>query len=79
MCPLLDSEIFRYRLTFEEWPASHPDDTEITRPYNGPIFDLRLFYRKIFSEEEFEIPETEDFAAANLAAQQMKHLSLKER
>ena len=54
MNPLIDSNIFRYRINFEEWPNSHLDNTTLLNAYNGSIFDLRHRYTEIFPELEEE-------------------------
>ena len=60
MAPLLNSQIFSYQFDYDEWPATHTDESFYMRSYNDSIFDLRKKYRKIFWEDHFEIKNEED-------------------
>lgn len=57
---MLNSDIFRFRIIFEEWPSQHVSETEVIKPYNGSLFDLRLRYNEIFFEQEFQLEGDED-------------------
>ena len=46
---LLDSDVFRFPLKFDEWPTVYPGE-EIYKPYNGSIFELRDRYLEVFGE-----------------------------
>ena len=48
--PILRSKIFRFEFYFEEWPSSSIDNTEIMKPYNGTVFELRRHYKTMFHE-----------------------------
>ena len=52
---LFESNIFSHVFDFDEWPSTHTDDSEMTRPYNGSIFDLRSSYKEVFHEDRFKI------------------------
>ena len=41
MVDLLKSDVFNFTFDFDEWPSSHFDDTDVSKPYNESIFDIR--------------------------------------
>ena len=53
---LLDSEIFRYKIDFEEWPETHTNRTYCLRPFNTNIFELRHQYTAIFEDIGYHNP-----------------------
>ena len=55
VCPLIDSKIFAQEFDFDDWPATHTEEDEISRPYNGSLFDLRYCYRQVFPEEKYAV------------------------
>ena len=60
VCPLIDSKIFSLEFDYDDWPATHTEEDECIRPYNGSIFDLRYGYRIVFPEEKFAVPSFEE-------------------
>ena len=54
---LFSSQVFCYTFDYDEWPSTHTDKNNYTRPYNGSIFELRHNYRKIFHEDKFDVPD----------------------
>lgn len=38
---LMCSHAFEYEFEFDEWPSTHPDDSDLKKAYNGSIFNLR--------------------------------------
>jgi hypothetical protein len=50
---LLDSSVFVCDLNYEEWPSTHYNQTECTRPYVGNIFYLSNKYQEVFPEDEY--------------------------
>jgi hypothetical protein len=57
---LLKSDIFRFDFDFDEWPGTHPNDSDQSRPYNESIFNIRQHYSTVFPEPEFEEATNED-------------------
>ena len=55
--PLLESNVFRYKINFEEWPNSHSCNEVCTKAYTDNFFNLRESYREVFHEDEFEIDD----------------------
>ena len=51
---LLGSEIFCYKIKFEEWPVTCEDENDLIMPYNGSIFDIRHSYKKVFANVQKE-------------------------
>ena len=41
ICGLLGSDIFAFKIDYDEWPGSHEDDGSAAVPYNGSYFNLR--------------------------------------
>jgi hypothetical protein len=54
MVGLLKSDVFNFAFDYDEWPSSHFDDTDVSKPYNGSIFDIRSrkTYKSLFPEIE---------------------------
>mgnify|MGYP006893254200 CR=1 FL=1 len=50
---LLQSNVFSYSFDFDEWPSSHNNSDEISRPYNENMFMLRKHYKIVFPEEDY--------------------------
>ena len=47
---LLDSNVFQYKLDFDEWPYAHTKCVKVIESYNGSLFNLRHKYLKVFPE-----------------------------
>lgn len=58
MVELLNSNVFNYSFDFDEWPSSHFDDSDVSKPYNGSVFDIR--YKKTYTDLFPEIEEMKD-------------------
>lgn len=58
MVELLNSEIFNFSFDFDDWPSSHYNDSEVSKPYNGSVFDIR--YKKTYTDLFPEIEEMGD-------------------
>jgi hypothetical protein len=50
----MESNVFHYVFDFDEWPSSHTNKQNISRPYHGSLLKLRLEYKNIFPEKEFQ-------------------------
>ena len=57
---ILASDIFLKTFDFDEWPSVHADDTCCIRPYNRSLFNIRMFYKEVFPEEEFKPMDEEE-------------------
>jgi len=58
LAPLMDSNIFKFRIDFDTWPSNHTNDEATCRAYSHNLFYLRNHYEDVYPEEEFE-PITE--------------------
>ena len=47
---ILHSNIVFEKFDFDEWPSSHVNPKKVIAPYNGSIYNLRQYYKEIFSE-----------------------------
>jgi len=52
MVELMKSNVFNFTFDFDEWPSSHHDDSNCSKPYNGSVFDIRYkeTYDNLFSD-----------------------------
>jgi len=51
---LLESNVFKYELDYDQWPMTHWNREWIVKPFNGSIFDIRYRYKEIFTEPEYQ-------------------------
>ena len=58
--PLLSSKVFCQTFDFDEWPSTHTNQDDCTKPFNASYFDLRYSYIDIFWEDEFLPMEEND-------------------
>ena len=56
---MFNSDIFKFRFDYDEWPTTHTDSGEYMRPYNGSLFRIRENYKDVFYEKKFK-PIDED-------------------
>jgi hypothetical protein len=54
---LLGSDIFCYKIRYEEWPTTHWDKEELIMPYNGSIFEIRHAYEAVFGDNDMKKEE----------------------
>ena len=54
---LFDSSVFTLTFDFDEWPSTHPNNLECSRPYIYNIFEIRDKYPLVFPEKEFEVQD----------------------
>mgnify|MGYP006095465019 CR=1 FL=1 len=52
---LLNSQVYKSKFDFDEWPGSHPNKEKEIRPFNGSFFHVRHAYEELFPEAEFQI------------------------
>ena len=45
--------MFMSSIGLDQWPQISSSDTEVTRAFNGSIFELQTKFHEIFPEEEF--------------------------
>jgi hypothetical protein len=58
MVNLLRSEVFNYSFDYDEWPSSHFNAEDVSKPYNGSVFDIR--YKRTYTSLFPEIEEMND-------------------
>ena len=49
---LLGSDIFCFKIKFEEWPEIHWCRDEVIMPYNGSLFEIRQSYEVVFGKDD---------------------------
>jgi hypothetical protein len=54
MSALYQSDIFRFKFDYDEWPTTHTDPEKYIRAYNGSLFRLRENYKAVFYEKKFK-------------------------
>lgn len=52
MSQLLGSDIFCYKITFEEWDQVCYENQDLILPFNGSIFDIRSSYNAVFGDDK---------------------------
>ena len=50
---LFDSNVFSMTFDFDEWPSTHSNSEECSRPYIYNIFEMRDKYSKVFPGDDF--------------------------
>ena len=58
MVDLLSSDVFNFSFDYDDWPSSHFNDSEGSKPYNGSVFDIR--YKQTYTDLFPEIEEMND-------------------
>jgi hypothetical protein len=52
---LVESNVFKFKLDFDQWPNAHPNKEPCVKPFNGSLFDIRYRYKDVFIDKEFAI------------------------
>lgn len=58
MVELLECNVFNFSFDYDDWPSSHFNDSEGSKPYNGSVFDIR--YKQTYTDLFPEIEEMTD-------------------
>jgi hypothetical protein len=60
---LFESEVFYYKVDYDEWPSIHTCNVDRNRPYNESLFSLRQHYRTTYPESTFDrLPDQDEMS-----------------